>query len=44
MGDETHVIQIGGDRHDNVNNEIVPHNPRDPRNAHNGKQIFMRLK
>lgn len=29
MGDETHVIQISGDRHDNVDNEIVPHNPRD---------------
>ncbi|CAB5374195.1 unnamed protein product [Rhizophagus irregularis] len=34
MGDE--IIPID-EKQDDVDNEIVPHNPRDPHNAHNGK-------
>ncbi|CAB5374176.1 unnamed protein product [Rhizophagus irregularis] len=40
MGDE--IIQIDEKRDkDNVDNEIVLHNPRDPHSAHNGKQVFL---
>ncbi|PKY41347.1 hypothetical protein RhiirA4_454918 [Rhizophagus irregularis] len=38
MGDE--IIPIDG-KQDDVDNEIVPHNPRDPHNAHNGKQVSL---
>jgi hypothetical protein len=41
MGDE--IIQIVDEKRDkdDVNNDIVSHNPRDPHNAHNGKQISL---
>ncbi|PKY63192.1 hypothetical protein RhiirA4_491325, partial [Rhizophagus irregularis] len=40
MNDE--IIQIDEKRDkDNVDNEIVLHNPRDPHSAHNGKQVFL---
>ncbi|CAG8508248.1 4235_t:CDS:2 [Rhizophagus irregularis] len=38
MGDE--IIPID-EKQDDVDNEIVPHNPRDPHNAHNGKQVSL---
>ncbi|GBB94814.1 hypothetical protein RclHR1_02420001 [Rhizophagus clarus] len=38
MGDEIIQIDDKHDKHD-IDNEIVSHNPRDPHNAHNGKEI-----